>query len=255
MRLALLSALLCLGCRQSMRSTAVPNAEASADWQALLEKVVTAEGLVDYDALSADREPLDRYVAWLATPEAWPGKVTRDWHAQYLNAYNALVLFQVLERGRPASVRDVPFRFFHWTQFQIGEEWLTLSEIENERIRWKEMDVRDHAALNCASMSCPPLRPELYRAVDLPKQLDEQWRRWINDEQRGVRLEGDKAVFNPIFEWYARDFEFFSAGVDICTLAAAVTENPRKRKTLYDLAAKGCPHEVFEYDWALNDAE
>jgi Protein of unknown function, DUF547 len=249
------------GCRQALRSPVAGDRQSPAAWETLLARVATEEGLVDYDALEADRGALDAYVGWLSTEEAWPGKLTRDWHAQYLNAYNALILFQVLERDRPKSVLDIRglsqipgFRFFHGTQFQLGDEWLTLSEIENERVRWKEMDYRDHAALNCASMSCPPIRAELYRPVDLPKQLDDQWRRWLNDDQRGVRIEEGRALFNPIFDWYERDIAFFSAGVDPCTLAAAVTNNAKKRKQLYDLASQGCPHSYFEYDWSLNDA-
>jgi hypothetical protein len=227
----------------------------------LLGRVVTPDGYVDWDALEADRQPLDAYISWLSSERAWQGRITKEWHAQYLNAYNMLVLWQVLERGRPASVHDVKgmipvdgWKFFSGTQFELGVEWLTLSEIENERIRWKEMDYRDHAALNCASMGCPPLRNELYRLPALQSQLDDQMQRWIMDDVRGVRIEDGVAVFSPIFDWYARDFEFFSAGQDLCELAAehAIGE---KQQQLRQLAGRGCPHRFSEYDWSLNDAE
>jgi hypothetical protein len=250
------------GCRQSMRSTAEADKSAVQAWDQLLHQVVDARGLVDYDQLEQNRDALDRYVAWLADDRAWTGKVNRDYHAQYLNAYNAFTLYQVLERGRPDSVRDVQgwapwpgFLFFHWTQFHADGDWLTLSEIENERLRWKELDYRDHAAMNCASMSCPPLRNELYQPKQLKDQLDDQFQRWMNDEQRGVRIENGEAVLSPLFDWYARDFAFFTAGVNPCTLAASVVTDPAKSKALYDLAEQGCPRKYFDYDWRLNDSK
>lgn len=251
------------GCRTSMSPDAsAPEREPGIAYGNLLQEVVTDDGLVDYDALEADREPLDRYVAWLAA-EPVRGRPP-DRHAFWLNAYNALVLFQVLERGRPASVLDVDgwipvdgSGFFYETQFEIEGEWLSLSEIEHERIRWMEMDLRDHAAINCASRSCPPLRPELYRQNQLDRQLKEQMGRWVDDDARGVRIEGEGsdavAVFNPIFDWYERDFEFFSVGKSPCAVAAMFASG-EKAAALTALDARGCPRSFSEYDWRLNDA-
>ncbi|MBA2320538.1 MAG: DUF547 domain-containing protein [Deltaproteobacteria bacterium] len=250
-----------IACRESMYpKVSAPSKEPVAEYEALLAAVVTEDGFVDYDALEADREPLDRYVAWLANGDPIRGKNTNDHHATWLNAYNALVLYQVLERGRPASVLDVDVLlpidgagFFYETQFNVEDDWLSLAEIESERIRWMELDHRDHAALNCASRSCPPLRSELYRREKLEAQLRDQMKRWVDDDRRGVRIEGKEAVFNPIFEWYARDFDFFSAGKDICEIAANFAERKKATKLL-DLSAHGCPHRFFTYDWSLNDA-
>lgn len=248
-----------IGCRQTLSSTAVPAGNAVKQWELLLGRVVDDDGLVDYDTLEAERGALDTYVAYLADERSWSGRLTKDWHAQYLNAYNALVLFQILERGRPESVRDVGgivpipgYKFFHGTQFPLGVDSLTLSEIENERIRWKEMDYRDHAALNCGARSCPPLRPELYRPQGISGQLDTQMKRWLADEARGVKIVDGKAVFSPIFDWYERDFTFFSAGLDPCTIAASHTDDDVKREALYALAGDGCPRTYSEYDWSLN---
>ena len=230
-------------------------------WANALRDVVTPEGLVDYDRLEDRREDLEGYVAWLGTGEAWQGRLTRDFHGRYLNAYNALVMYQVLERGRPASVRDprrlIPAAgaaFFLETQFKLGPDWLSLSEIEHERLRLKEMDIRDHAALNCASMSCPPLLNELYRSQPrvLSGQLDEQMTRWVMDD-RALRFEGEKLFFNPIFEWYSRDFRFWSAGLDLCSITAEYASGKRRKK-LERAADLGCPHAYFEYDWSLNEA-
>jgi hypothetical protein len=260
----LLVALIALaGCRRTMLADpAMPaSKEAVAAWDAALAEIVTDDGYVDHAALEQRRNALTNYVAWLGSEDAWSGRVTKDWHAQYLNAYNALVLFQISERGRPPNVREVRdwipvdgAAFFHFTQFELGVEYLTLSEIENERLRWKEMDYRDHAALNDGARSSPPLRQELYRTGQLRDQLDDQMARWVMDDARGVRFDGDTALFNPIFDWYARDFAFFSVGENLCTIASHFATD-EKKATLERLAENGCPHEFYPFDWALNEGK
>lgn len=253
-------ALALLGCRQTLEPPPVAVKDPGRRWHLALQEVVTDDGLVDYDALEARREDLDAYVAFLGRPNALDGPMKVDRHAFWLNAYNALVIYQVLERGRPASVLDVPgwlpvagSGFFVETDFRIGRERFSLADIEHERVRMIELDLRDHAALNCASRSCPPLRAGLYVQDGLPAQLDEQMRRWVNDPERGVRIDGDKAVFSAIFEWYARDFELMSAGEDPCTIAAAHADPPLAA-SLRALAERGCPRTYLPYDWSLNDA-
>ncbi len=249
-----------LGCRTVMTSDAEISGNPIRQWERVLAQSVTDEGLVDYDHLEANREALDKYVAWVHSSKPWEGKKTRERHALYLNAYNALVLFQVLERDRPPSVLEprgwIPkggSAFFVETAFVMGPDTLSLSEIEHERIRMKELDYRDHAAMNCASMSCPPMRPEVYLPVNLDAQLTDQMNRWMQDERTGVRIEGDVAVFNPIFDWFERDFWFTTAGMDRCEIAAQHTTGAKQKKLL-ELHEQGCPHRTFDYDWALNDA-
>lgn len=251
---------LAIACRTTMTSPADGEGDARQAYGELLAEVVTDDGYVDYDALESNREPLDRFVAWLARDEAHIGKKTKHRHAYWLNAYNALVLYQVLERGRPDSVHDVGgwlpktgSGFFIETAFPVGGDVLSLSEIEHERVRMMELDYRDHAALNCASMSCPPLRNELYATPRLQAQLRDQMRRWVMDDERGVRIDGDTLVVNPIFEWFERDFVFMSAGMDTCELAATYAVDNKKR-SLDRMIESGCKTTTFEYDWSLNDA-
>jgi hypothetical protein len=248
------------GCRGVVAPVVdAPAVDPGEAWEATLREVVTADGLVDYDALEARRGSLDAYVAWIARDRA---RVDREntQHAFWLNAYNALVLYGVLHDDRPASVLDVdgwlPFEgsgFFYERAFIVQREPVSLWEIEHERLRGRVMDFRDHAALNCASRSCPPLRGELYRVQGLEEQLRDQMGRWIDDDARGVRIEDGQAVFNPIFDAFAWDFSFLSAGEDLCTLTSRFAAS-EKAAQLVRLAEAGCPHRFFEYDWSLNDA-
>ena len=48
-------------------------------------------------------------------------------------------------------------------------------------------------------------------------------------------------------------FVFFSAGMDVCELAATyATDN--KRRALERISEKECKVRSFDYDWSLNDA-
>lgn len=262
MRVVLPILLLALGCRERLvPDLAAPERDPSADWADLLSRAVDDRGYVDYDLLERERETLEAYVAWLGGPREWARHEVGQRYALYLNAYNALVMYQVLERGRPASVLDVDgwlpgegSGFFVETSFDLGREWLSLSEIANERVRQAELDVRSHAALGCGAMSCPPVRGELYtpRNGVFQAQLRDQMVRWLSDDDRGVRIEGGVAVFNPIFDRHARDFSFWTAGEDPCALAARFTRD-EKRAALLELSAQGCPRRFFEFDWRLND--
>lgn len=261
-RLAAAAALTAACGRQTLEVDAPPpTVDPTAAWSRVLAEAVNDEGLVDYDRISAERATLDAYVAWVQAgpPEdKWSQRL-----AFWINAYNALVIFSVLENGRPASVKDVPTTglwfgppgtgFFAAQEFRVGRSRYSLQEIEDELLRYREQDVRLHAALNCASRSCPPLRDEVYHWLYAPRQLDDQMRRFVNDPERGVRVEGEDLVVSPIFDWYAGDFRRWSADADLCTVLAEWAE-PELADALYARAPAGCPHRTFEYDWSLNAA-
>lgn len=248
------------GCREKMYPRVeLKDGNPTPGYAALLTKVVTYDGYVNYDLLAENREPLDDFVAWMAYSRPWRLERPVDRPADFINAYNALVLYQVLERDRPASVMDVQGilgipggKFFNGTQFKLGREWITLSEIEHERVRNAILDHRVHAALNCASASCPPLRRELYSRRGLGVQLREQMGRWLDDD-RGIQFDEDGGLlFNPIMDWFGRDFRFWSAGDNLCEISVRYTTGQRQRKVRAAME-DGCPHGFFEYDWSLND--
>lgn len=253
--------LLAFACRTVFPADGTPGG-APVRWDRTLRAVVSSDGRVDYDALEAQRQSLDDFVVWLEQPAAFKGRISADRHAFWINAYNALTLYQVLERGRPSSVMDVagvlPLAgsgFFLETAFDVGGEYVSLSEIEHERLRMKEYDYRDHAALNCASGGCPPLRAGLYTQEALPHELDEAMARWVNDPARGVRVDDelDLVWFSPIFEWYGLDFTLGDHEDSLCALTAGFAD-PVLASRLRALDARGCPHRYTDYDWNLNQA-
>jgi hypothetical protein len=227
------------------------------NYDSLLQEVVDDRGYVDYDALEADREPLDGVVRYLAERRLFGSADERG--AIWLNAYNAFVLFSVLENGRPESVKAVdgwlPIEgagFFLEQTFAIDANDYNLWEIEHERIRLRRLDYRSHAALNCGSMSCPPLRNGIFTGDRLDSQLDGQMRAWINDPDRGIRVEGKSVLFSPLFSWYADDFSRWSGNLAPCVVAAQYADEPLRSILIAHEANNGCPVETFAYDWSLN---
>jgi hypothetical protein len=167
-------------------------------------------------------------------------------------------MWSVLDLGRPASVLEVGgftpgARFFFWRSFRVGYDRVSLWEIEHERIRHRTMDYRVHAAMNCASASCPPLRAGLYTSPGVERQLNDQMRRWVEDPERGVRVESGALVLNPIFDWFARDFSQWTGGDDLCAVTARHATGDL-RAAILAVGRAGCPHRFASYDWSLNDA-
>ena len=155
-------------------AAALPIAHAATEydpglWATVLETYVDNRGFVDYAGLSEDREVLDRYLTQVKStgPESNPELFPDRWHelAFYINAYNALVFEGVLARGpETESVWKgliSGLNFFVRMDILIDGKQTNLRNLENKVIRDRYGDPRIHAALNCASVSCPrlPRRP------------------------------------------------------------------------------------------------
>lgn len=200
---------------------------------------------VDYAGLAQSAE-LKAYVGRLAEakPDALPGKAAKL--AFWINAYNALTITGVL-RHWPAidSVSTIKpdYGFFKGKDFVVGGQTVSLNDIENEIIRPRFKDPRVHAALNCASVSCPPLLNRAFVASRLEAQLDQVFGAWVNDDARN-RLDAEGLKLSKIFDWYKTDFEP-AGGVKAWLKKYAKGEK--------QAAVDAAPTVGFlDYDWRLN---
>ena len=228
-------------------------------YNALLQKGVTDDGYVDYDLITGERASLDDYLL-LAAQRTHHKRAAVRLHF-WINVYNALVIYQIIERGKPDSVMDVTGTlpvtgagFFFETEFLVNDQWLTLYEIEHKQIRMKAMDHRIHAALVCGARSCPPLRNTIYMRARMDEQLDDRMAAWVQDPERGIKLGDDGSIqFSPIFDWFRQDFEVWSGGNNVCNIGASHLKGAL-RKEVQAQADRGCKPQYWEYDWRLNDA-
>jgi hypothetical protein len=214
-------------------------------WSNVLTRHVDGEGRIDFAGIAKRPGDLDAYVAWLArvspesSPETFPTDDARLAH--YINAYNALAVYDVLSSGFPPDLNAVKVRFFYRNRFQLGGKPISLYALENRIIR-PMGDPRVHAALNCMARGCPRLPREPFRAQELDAQLEREARRFFNEE-RNVRLEPEKkTVFlSQILQFYTEDFL-----KDAPSLPAYVNRYREEK------IPAGWKVEFIPYDWTLN---
>ena len=120
-----------------------------------LQQYVNKEGKVNYAAIQRDPDLPDALLFTIADFDA--AHVTAaDQYAFYLNAYNVLVIGDIMRNYPLKSVQDMP-GFFNKTLHRVGGERLTLDQIETDKLRKIYDDPRLHFALVCGTQSCPCL--------------------------------------------------------------------------------------------------
>ncbi|MEO8197259.1 MAG: DUF547 domain-containing protein [Thermoanaerobaculia bacterium] len=191
---------------------------AHADWSAILEHFVDDRGRVDYAGLAGERSQLDRYLARLeqaspdSSPELFPTRA--DQLAYWLNAYNAVVISGVLDRGvkTPSVWGDGFFGigFFTVDRARLGGRLMSLKALEDDIVRARFRDPRVHAALNCASIGCPRLRRQAFEGATLEADLDAAMREFVSDPRHcRVDLATRTVWLSKIFDWFEEDFVAF----------------------------------------------
>lgn len=152
-----------------------PPVYSDTDWAAVLQTHVRG-GLVDYEALSRDIEPLQRYYALISRtgPSSTPDQFTsrNEVLAYWLNAYNALWLLAAVQNYPAASVYDLTLPSIEFEyNFQVDRENQTLASIENRILQESDGDVRGLLATARAALGTPKLNSEPIRAATLDQQL------------------------------------------------------------------------------------
>jgi hypothetical protein len=217
-----------------------------APWQGLLDAYATEDGGFRYEALRANAADRARLAALVqAVGDADPSAWSRDARlAFYIDAYNVLVIYEVLRRWPLESVIRSD-GFFDGATFAVAGEERTLNALENEVIRGDAFaEPRIHFAVNCASAGCPPLSRTAYTARNLEAQLAAQASRYVRETTRIDRAH-DRVEVSQIFEWFGADFE--PAG-GVRAFVAAQLEAEDAAFVLRDETT--IAH--FEYDWTLN---
>lgn len=176
----------------------------------------------DYKALhgsSDDLSKLNNYVKSLASFQ--PSCLSSNGKlAFWANAYNGLIIHLVMRDvqkndGRlPKSIRDLAGdaeTVWGREAGTIGGQAMSLEDVLSEGR--KLGDPRIHAAVNCASLSCPDLRAKAYCADDVQADFDEQVKKWLQNPTKGAKGQGGKLKVSHIFDWHADDFPDVSSFV------------------------------------------
>lgn len=214
---------------------------------ARLLKQYVAQGVVDYRGFKNEEAVLDQYLQVLENTD--PERLSRnEQFAFYVNAYNAWTIKLIL--GAYPGLKSIKelgsFLSTPWKKkiARIGGEVLTLDAIEHDILRKQFKDPRVHFAVNCASKSCPPLRPEPYQGNILNRQLDEMAAAFINDPSFNT-LEGNTLRVSSIFKWFGEDFNSDIPGYFL----KYAREDLKKR---LEANRNKIIIRYLDYDWSLN---
>ena len=216
-------------------------------WARVLTRFVSERGEVDFRTVSRDRVDLDAFLDHVArisprsAPESFPDREAKL--AYYINAYNALAMFNVIDSGFPERLNGLTkIWFFAFKRFPVGGERMSLYTLENDVIR-PLGDERVHFALNCMVVSCPRLPRVAFTPENLNRQLDDEARRFFA-ETRNLQVLPDRnlARVSSILKFYTDDF---------------LAKSPTLIAYINRYAPAGIPEnftiEFMNYDWTVND--
>lgn len=195
---------------------------------------------VDYDGLANEPE----FPAIVRQVSEFPlARLTtrEETLAFYINAYNIFALKMVLDNRPLDSITDIGNVFKSVWKRNAGSldgKPVSLDDIEHKRLRTMN-EPRVHFAIVCASVSCPDLRAEAYRAASLEAQLDAQSADFLNNPGKGLKLSGTRAQVSRIFRWFGDDF-------------AAVGGVEAFVRRYYPLPASVRLRPNLHYNWSLN---
>lgn len=218
-------------------------------WDELLRKHVRPDGFVDYKGLIKDSVQMNTYLRLLSSAHPQESWSKAEQMAYWINAYNAFTVKLITDHYPVKSIKDIkkgiPFVNTVWDIkfIKIQGETYDLNNIEHGILRKKFKDARIHAAVNCASYSCPKLRAEAFTAAKLENQLNDAMRSFINDPLRN-KVHPDKAEISSIFNWFGGDFK-----EDAGLIRNYINRYAEKR------VSDNGKISYMEYNWSLNEAK
>ena len=236
-------------------SAAAPDAaSAHARFDALLKKHVK-DGHVSYAGFQADEKELDEYLQYFARTD--PSKLTKpERFAFWINAYNAYTIKLILRKyPKLKSIKDFwgPWDKQDWV---VNGTKRSLNYMEHQVLR-KMGDPRIHAAINCASKSCPDLASEAFTAADLDAQLTRVMTRFLADPKKGMRVATEPGLvygknhnvyLSSIFSWFGADFGPNEPAI----LEAIEPYMSSESRTFVEQHAGDLDVKYMSYDWTLN---
>lgn len=205
------------------------------------------DGFVDYESWSKDRGGLDSFIESLENVDL-ESLSDDESKALLINAYNAFMVWLILEHYPISGVLDIEPKVFEQKKLKLGGKMVSLDNIEHNRLR-KMGDPRIHFAIVCGSKGCPDLSSEAYKAQELDRQLDSAARRYLA-QPKGLRVESDRSIIylSKIFEWFGDDFGENQSE----KLRALSRYAPEEYRDLLDESSELVKVKYMDYDWSLN---
>lgn len=199
------------------------------------------DGKVKYSLIKEEPEMLYELVDEIATHDLKNKRISSDYlKAFYINAYNILVINQVVENYPAYGPLKIDGFFDGKKNTVMGKE-LTLNELEKQTLYKQYPDPRLHFVLVCAAKGCPPIANYAFKPEKLETQIEERTKYVLNldwfiqTEKRGIKI-------SKIFEWYEMDFKSNDRSIIDYLNDFRGEKISKNEKVGY-----------YEYDWSLNE--
>ncbi len=223
-------------------------------WGVLLKKYLVTDhpsgvNRFKYAELSStDKKLLYDYIDSMQTI-AISAHNRKEQKAYWINLYNALTIKTIMDNYPVTSIREIGFLGNGpWDDkvATVEKSNLSLNDIEHRILRpiWK--DNRIHYAVNCASIGCPNLLPEVYTAENTNALLDQSAAMHINHPRGLSFISKDRIRVSSLYTWYSEDFENSREGL-LKHLTKYAGEDLLKKLKGFDGNIR------YYYDWALNE--
>ena len=244
-------------CQHNISIGSPPSDDPSSNWATVIKEVSTVDG-VDYEALQKRRTELEEYLAWVGDngPRMNRRKNIR-WRkrdrenkkiAFYANAYNAWVLYSILETLPRDTVEEIHLKSsgLFPTAFLIDGEYMSLTHVKEERLLGDFQEPLINIMLFDGSRSSPPLR--FWGTEQFDIVLKNQFERYLNSPQ-GIQHHKGEIELPALFENRINDFIDWSLSDSLCEY---LMNYSLKHKINWEKEAqKGCTISYRPYDWTL----
>jgi hypothetical protein len=248
----------------------------TALWDALLKSNVKggaeADGVkfnqVNYTGF--DDQTFHQFIESIAASNVYSLNKNQT-YAFFINAYNALAMRAVIRQPcirtliscEPIkSIKDIGSGilksgniFKDYTDIVGGRKY-SLDQLEdflrNPGPKFQQ-DPRLHACINCASVSCPDLRPEAYNPESIDAQMDDQMSKWMSNPSKGFKLDkkAGKVTLSKIFDWFKADFLHHGGALKF---VMPYLEKESQQWIKQFTKNNTLTIDYFDYDWHLNGA-
>ncbi|UCC95861.1 MAG: DUF547 domain-containing protein [Candidatus Omnitrophota bacterium] len=218
------------------------------------------DGVVDYRSLCEDAR-FTKYMDQLINTNTDNLGSDKEKLAFWINVYNAWTLKIICDNYPVKSINDLHsgglaigmiLKTTVWDKklVTINNKKTSLSDIEHKILRPVFKDPRIHFAIVCAAKGCPPLRNEAYEADRLDRQLDEQGRLFLAQENKNSFMFDKRiAYISPVFGWFKEDFGKKPKAV----LRFIARYLPKEKGNLLSQDTERWKIKYTNYDWSLNE--
>ncbi len=217
------------------------------------------DGKVNYKGLKNDPGKLQEYINQVSSVSE---KTLNSWSknqklAYWINAYNAFTLKIIIDYYPIKSIKKIKGgKVWDRVKFKAGGNNQTLNDIEHKRLRAELKEPLIHFAINCASIGCPVLSNEAYKAENLYEHMKRSAEELLkNRDQFRIDYQAEKIYFSKIFKWFRDDFDKFKE-----------VSSYKKNNGIVSFATKYLPKaradfiknnkldvKFLHYDWNLNE--